>query len=47
MSPVDAFEARWSGEDFRNVDNDGKLVAWDPTDRESGPPALLVELDAV
>ena len=48
-SPIflDALDASWSGEDFRYVNNDGTLVTWDPTARENGPPALLVELDAV
>lgn len=35
----------WNGQDFQYADSEGKLVACDPSARERGPHALLIDKD--
>jgi len=43
---IDSLSLSWRGQDFRYVNSDGRLTAWDPSARERGPHALLIDKEA-
>ncbi len=44
---IERLGIRWSGQDFVYSGTKGEHIAWDPSAKESGPPALLVDLPSL